>query len=204
MTGRRLPFLKTLLVLVVLGAASYFARSLWLPVFGYALIHDDGPAKADCAVVLAGDYWGNRVLRGGELVRQGYVPLVLVSGPAGFYGFYESDAAIQFAVGKGYPKEWFIPLPHSALSTRAEARYLIAELKRRNLHSFLLVTSDFHTGRARRLFLAAERESGGGADMRTVAARDQFFRASDWWRSRQAQKIVMLEWTKTLATAAGM
>ena len=58
------------------------------------------PGKADIAVVLAGDYWGHRLFNGAELVKQGYVPLVLVSGPPGFYGVNEADAAIQFAVDK--------------------------------------------------------------------------------------------------------
>jgi hypothetical protein len=40
--------------------------------------------------------------------------------------------------------------------------------------------------------------------MRTVAAPDEFFRAESWWRSRQAQKTVFMEWSKTVATAIGM
>ena len=203
MAFRPFPRLKALVALLVLCAAAYLARDWWLPAFGYALVHDDGPGKADIAVVLGGDYWGHRVERAGDLVRQGYVPAVLVSGPPGFYGMNEADAAIQFAASKGYPREWFIPLRHEALSTQTEAQAILDELRRRNVHSFLLVTSDFHTARARRIYRAAER-ARGGPEFRTVAAPDQYFRADSWWRTREGRKTVLIEWMKTIATAIGL
>ena len=184
--------------------AAVLGRSLWLPVLGYALVHDDGPAKADIAVVLGGDYWGYRIRKAAQLVREGYVPAVLVSGPVGFYGLHECDLAIPFAVRLGFPAEWFIPLAHSAVSTKEEARVVLAELRRRGVHSFLLVTSNYHTARARRDYAAAERAMGGGPSMRVVAAPDRFFRPESWWRSREAEKIAFNEWTKTLASALGI
>jgi uncharacterized SAM-binding protein YcdF (DUF218 family) len=202
--ARRSYLLKSLLALLLLGAVVYLSRDLWLSAFGRALVHDDGAAKADIAVVLAGEYWGHRLTKAAELVRQGYVPRVLVSGPPGFYGVNEADAAIQFAIGKGYPAEWFIPLRHTALSTREEAGVVLDALKQRNIHSFLLVTSDYHTARARRIYLNAERRRGGGPDMRVVASGDQFFTAGDWWRNREGQKTVFMEWTKTLTSAFGI
>ena len=200
---RSFPF-KSLLTLLLVAAVVYFSRDLWLSALGRALVHDDGAAKADIAVVLAGDYWGHRLIKGAELVRQGYVPRVLVSGPPGPYAINEADAAIQFALGKGYPADWFIPLRHTALSTREEAVVVLDALKERNIHSFLLVTSDYHTGRARRIYLNAERQRGGGPDMRVVASGDQFFTSGDWWRKREGQKTVFMEWTKTIATAFGI
>jgi uncharacterized SAM-binding protein YcdF (DUF218 family) len=200
---RSFPF-KSLVALLLVVAVVYFSRDLWLSALGRALVHDDGAARADIAVVLAGDYWGHRLIKSAELVRQGYVPRVLVSGPPGLYGTNEANAAIQFAIGKGYPAEWFIPLRHTALSTREEAEVVLDALKERNIHSFLLVTSNFHTGRARRIYLNAERQRGGGPDMRVVASGDQFFNSSDWWRRREGQKTVFMEWTKTIATAFGI
>jgi len=196
--------LKLLAACLVLAAAAILGRSLWLPVLGYALVHDDGPAKADIAVVLAGDYEGHRIEKAAELIREGYVPAALISGPPGFYGGHESDYAIAYAVRQGFPAEWFIALPHSALSTREEARVVLAELRRRNVRSFLLVTSDYHSARARRIFLAAARAMGGGPAMRTVTAPGEFFRPDSWWRNREGQKTVFFEWSKTFATALGI
>ncbi|HUB79152.1 MAG TPA: YdcF family protein [Bryobacteraceae bacterium] len=196
----RLTFLAVALVFIAL---IFLTRSLWLPAFGYALIHDDGPAKAELAVVLAGDAYGHRIVKGGDLVRAGYVPAVLVSGPAGAYGLHECDLAIPFAVRQGFPAEWFIPFPNRSLSTKEEAAAVLGELRRRNVKSFLLVTSDYHSARARRIFLAAER-SAGGPPFRTVAAPDEFFQPDSWWRNRQGQKIAFIEWSKTFATAFGL
>lgn len=196
----RFRFLLFTAALVVL---LFLARSWWLAGLGYALVHDEGPGKADIAVVLAGDSYGHRIVKAGELVRAGYVPAVLVDGPAGAYGLHESDLAIPFAVRQGFPAEWFIAFPNSTSSTSEEAAAVLGELRRRNVKSFLLVTSDYHSARARRIFLAAERASGGGPKMRTVAAPDEFFHPDRWWRTRDGQKVAFFEWSKTVATVLG-
>jgi uncharacterized SAM-binding protein YcdF (DUF218 family) len=202
--GRRSFGFRLLIAFAALLVSLTLTSSVWLAAMGAALVHDDGPAKADIAVVLAGDFWGNRILTAGGLVRAGFVPDVLVSGPPGFYGAHECDAAIRFATGKGYPAQWFIPAPHNALNTRDESRALLEDLRRRNVHSFLLVTSDYHTARSRRLFLSAERAMGGGPAMRVLAAPDQFFTAGAWWRNREGRKTALMEWFKTITGALGI
>ena len=54
---------------------------VWLGWVGSFLVKTDEPFHADMVVVLAGDWAGHRILKGGELVEQGYAPQVLVSGP---------------------------------------------------------------------------------------------------------------------------
>lgn len=193
-------FLVPLAIVALVLALSY---GLWLPLAGRALVHDDGPAKADLAVVLGGDYWGHRIETAAMLVRRGYVPSVLVSGPPGFYGLHESDLAIPYAASKGFPAQWFQAFPNETLSTREEARVLLPELRRRGIHRVLIVTSEYHSARARRIFLAAEKAMGGGPELRMVAAPDEFFHADSWWRGRESQKTTFFEWAKTVATAFG-
>jgi uncharacterized SAM-binding protein YcdF (DUF218 family) len=201
----RLPLrIKGAIALGGVAALALLTHSIWLAWLGRALIRDDGPARADIAVVLAGDFSGNRIRAAAGLVRAGYVPAALISGPDGNYGLHECDLAISYAVRLGYPQEWFIPLPNSALSTRDEAAVILAELRRRGIRSFLLVTSDYHTARAARIYRSMERAAGGGPDFRMVAAPDVYFRADSWWRNREGQKIAFFEWTKTFATAAGI
>jgi uncharacterized SAM-binding protein YcdF (DUF218 family) len=187
-------------IVALLLAASY---SLWLPLVGRALVHDDGPAQADLVVTLGGDYWGHRIEAAASLVRRGYVPAVLVSGPPGFYGVHECDLAIPFAVAKGFPAQWFQGFPNEALSTKDEARLVLTELRRRGVRRALIVTNDFHSARARRIFLAEEKAQGGGPELRIVATPDEFFRADTWWRGRESQKTTFFEWCKTVATALG-
>ena len=192
----------SLFTFLALVLAAWLSHALWLPWFGRALIRDEGPAKAEIAVVLAGDDSGHRIEKAAELVRAGYVPELLVSGPA-YYDVYECDVAIAFAVHKGYPARWFIRFPNTTLSTREEASAILQELRRRGIHSFLLVTSDYHTARAARLYRSAAQAMGGGFEMRVVAAPNEYFREDSWWRNREAQKIVFFEWTKTVATVLG-
>jgi uncharacterized SAM-binding protein YcdF (DUF218 family) len=201
---RRFPWLaKLCLALAAFVLVAFLARSLWLPKIAYPLIRDDGPAQADIAVALAGDFFGHRLEKAAQLVKQGYVPAVLVSGPPGVYGRNESDLATEFIEREGYPPQWFIAFPDPARSTKDEARFVLQELRRRNVHSFLLVTSDFHSARAARIFVAAERAMGYQPQIRMVTAADEYFHADSWWRDREAQKTVFFEWSKTVATALG-
>lgn len=196
-------FLKFLCALAVVLAVFYFSRPLWLRVLGRALVHDDGPAKADIAVVLAGDYHGDRIRKAADLVRQGYVPGVLVDGPAGFYGENESTLAIRYIVSKGYPAAWFIDFPIRATSTQQEARLVLTELRRRNVRSYLIVTSDFHSARAARIFRASQKSMGYDAAMRMVTASGPQFNADNWWHFREGRKTAFIEWSKTFGTALG-
>ncbi len=183
-------------MLVLLAATHVW----WLTALGRGLVRSEEPVRADVAVVLGGDYYGHRILTASELVRAGYVPRVLVSGPMGFYGHFECDLAVAFAVRFGYPVQWYIRFPNAATSTSDEARLIVPELRRRGVRRFLLVTSNFHTARAARLF----RRAGSDLEMRVVAAPDEYFQPETWWRSRQARKTVFLEWSKTAAESIGL
>jgi uncharacterized SAM-binding protein YcdF (DUF218 family) len=189
-------------LLVVMGGAFYF-REHWLAWLAYPLIRDDGPAKADVAVVLGGDANDYRIVKSAELVRDGYVSKVLVSGPQGRSG-YECEEAIAAAVREGFPAGWFIPVPHLAVSTFEEGRVLVAEMRRRNIHSFLLVTSNFHTARAGRIFQAFAQASEPRLEMRVVASPDPYFPSDGWWHSRAGRKLFFVEWGKSLAHALGV
>jgi len=194
-------FLKVVVCILIglaLAAATHF---WWLAALGRCLVRDEAPIRADIAVVLAGDYYGNRIVRAAELVKQGYVPHVLVSGPHMLYGFYECDLEIPFAVKRGYPESWFIRSPNEALSTREEAAAILPDLRRRGVHRFLLVTSDYHTARAARIFAKA---AAPDLDMRVVAAPGEYFRADGWWHNREGRKIFVVEWLKTVANLFGM
>jgi uncharacterized SAM-binding protein YcdF (DUF218 family) len=188
--GRRL-----LLLIVIPILLFVFARWLVLPGLGQFLVHAEEPVKAEVAVVLAGDQWGNRVIRGAELKRDGFVGKVLVSGGPGTYGFYESELAVRFAVKKGFPEDYFEALHEEVHSTQEEAHSIAAELKRRGIKTALIVTSDYHSMRARRIW----RHTAPWLDQRMIAAPDRFFRSGTWWYDRESGKNVFTEWAKILA-----
>jgi uncharacterized SAM-binding protein YcdF (DUF218 family) len=153
------------------------------------------PQKADLVYVLAGDYAGNRVLKGGELVREGYAPRALVSGPSGTYGHYESDLAIPFAEQNGYPASYFVAFPNHALSTRDEAMAAVEKMREMGAHRVLIVTNPYHSRRALMLF----RDVAPDMTITVVDAPDEHFTVDGWWRDREGRKIFLIEWLKTFA-----
>lgn len=185
--------------LILLIAIAYFTRGWWLAWLADPLIRDDGPAKADVAVVLSGESNDNRIVRGGELVRDGYVSKAWVSGPP-IPGGHECDQAIATAVRRGFPADWFVPVPHAGLSTFEEARILVTEMRRSKIHSFLLVTSNFHTARAGRIFQALTQSSDPKLEMRVIACPDQYFPRNCWWRLKEGRKLFVLEWLKAASS----
>lgn len=196
----RTRFFRLLLAGGVVCVILATTHPLWLRALGNALINAEAPVKADLAVVLAGDSYGHRVLKGAELVREGYAPAALVSGPSGSYGLHECDLAIAFAVKKGYDAGHFIPARHHALSTAEEAEILAKELRRRGVRRYLLVTSNYHTARAGRIF----RRHIPEIEVHVVAARDEWFDPENWWKTREGCKRFVLEWQKTVAGFIGM
>jgi uncharacterized SAM-binding protein YcdF (DUF218 family) len=197
----RRPAVRWFSIFVGLGVAAvcaYASRGVWLPHLADPLIYSDRPVQADIAVTLAGDLRGQRLAAAAKLVETGYVPRVIVSGPA-MFGAHESEFAIEQVVREGYARAWFVGVPHESNSTWEEAHVLLEDLKHRNIRRFLLVTSNYHTARARRLFLRAEREMGGGPEMLVIAAPCDVFDRDSWWRHREGRKIFLDEWLKTIA-----
>jgi uncharacterized SAM-binding protein YcdF (DUF218 family) len=171
-----------------------------MPAVGTALTDCQAPERSDAALVLAGDGYGNRILAGADLARQGLVPKVLVSGPLGFYGFHEDELAIRYAVDRGYSPQFFVGVPMEAHSTREEARKWVPIFRRMGIKSLDLVTSDFHTRRAGRAF----RDAAPDIRIRTVCVGYALFETAQWWKQREGRKMILLEWTKTVTDWMGM
>lgn len=188
-----------ILLLIVLV---YLSRTLWLPPLGEYLVKEDPGCRGEVAVVLGGDEGGRRVLRAGDLAREGAVQKVIVDGPQGAYDYTDDQLAIGFMVRRGYPKELFIGLPIEARSTKSEAALVVAELKREGVHRFVLVTSDFHTRRAARIFRKAT--AGSSISFCTVGSSTRDFSAPTWWQNREGQKVWFFEMSKTIAEWLGV
>lgn len=191
---------KLLVSLAAIALILYFVREPLMGAIGSYLVQAGEPQKADVVLVLAGDGRGNRILKGAELVREGYAPKVLVSGPGGNYGLHECDLEIPFAVKAGYPESYFIHFENEAHSTREEAQAIVPELRRMGVHRLLLVTSDYHTRRSNNVY----REEAPEMNIITVAARDDAFSAHGWWKNREGRKTALYEWMKTVATWLNM
>jgi uncharacterized SAM-binding protein YcdF (DUF218 family) len=193
--GRRRFILLGLATVVAICAVAWIARAPILRALGRVLVTDEAPEKVDAIVVLAGGGNGDRILRGAELVQAGYANVAYVSSPHLMYDRSECDLAVPYAESKGFPASLFLCVPMDAKSTREEARAMMEALRRHGVHRALLVTSDFHTARARRVFL----KEAPGLEFRMIASRSPDFEIDRWWKSRDGFKAVYTEWSKTIA-----
>lgn len=196
-TLRRFRWLVAVALVMILVLVTY---PIWLTALAGYLVHSDAPVPAEMIVVLAGDFTGSRILTAGGLVRQGFAAKALISGPAGVYGIYESDLAIALAVRNGYPASYFVAFPNESKSTASESEAVITELRRLHVHRIDLVTSNFHTRRAARIF----RSKAPDMEVHVVAAPDRYFTTNGWWKEREGRKTFLMEWMKTVGSWLGM
>lgn len=189
-----------LVVLVVLGLLAYTQSEKILAAAGHYLVLSETPRKVDVVFVLAGDFQGRRVMKACQLIAEGYASKAWVSGPDGVYGLKEADLAVSFATQRGCPADRLEPFYSKANSTRDEALLFAAKARQSGFKTYLLVTSDFHTRRAARLF----RREAPDLEGVIVAASDANFDPDNWWRSRPSQKTFAFEWIKTVTEWVGL
>lgn len=187
-----------MLVCLVAGAC-IFAKPI-LRRIGSLYVQDGPPVAADIIVVLAGDHSGARILKAAELARQGFAPALLADSAELDYGHTESELAAEFAIRKGYPPDLFITVNWSANSTLEEARHVVNGLRRRGAHRVLVVTTEWHTARAGRIF----RRLAPEMDFHMVGIGDPTWHGGDWWKEREGRKTFLLEGVKTIADYLGI
>jgi uncharacterized SAM-binding protein YcdF (DUF218 family) len=179
-------------VTIVLALAGW---KIVLRELGEFLVSPRTPQPADLILVLAGDFYGPRVLKGAQLVTQGYAPLVLISGNP--YGWRtEGQAAITFLAGQGYPRQLFQSFEHHAPSTIGEALALRPELQRRRVKRVLLVTSAYHSRRASIVF----RLFCPGIQFIAIGAPDWHYHPETWWQDASSRRLFFSEWSKIFGT----
>ena len=192
------PILIFLAILTLL----WWQRAAVLAPIGTSLNVGEAPSKADVVVVLAGGWQGGgRILKAGELVRAGFAPYALMSGPTSYYEQPECSYAIPFATQHGFPPEYFQCAPNKASNTEDEAEALIAELRRRGVKKFLLVSVNTHLRRTRGIY---NRLVEPDLEVRFIASDSAGFRLDQWWRDREGRKAVFLEWTKVISSQFGI
>ncbi len=192
--------IRTALVLVALAAAAaWLSGPFWLSGMGGFLIQTDELEPADVIVVLAGDYSGRRVRTAVELLEDGLAPLALLNGAQRLFDMDECGLAAEhgaaYAAAHGVDAARLEPFCFLAGSTLEESRIVDAELVRRGLRRAIVVTSNFHTRRARMIFRA---HTSGQVEYRFASAVTGGFNPDSWWRSRTGKKIVVVEYLKLL------
>ncbi len=166
-----------------------------LSIFSGNLLVSDRPEKSDVIVVLAGDSQDHRYRRGMELLRAGYGRHLFLDASSDSNYFGHTPAELADAFMKQDAKELAAQVsvcPFEEDSTITETLYVAKCLEPLHPQNVVLVTSDFHTARARSIFrnrLPQYRWS-------VAAAHDDRIFGTAWWRHREWAKTTFEEWLK--------
>ena len=193
-------------VLSVFAAVFYVSRATILGALGREMVSTDRLEKADVMLVLAGGT-PERELAAADLYREGIAPQILLTRePEGTArtavrarGVPLPDAIearMQIMQALGVPRTALLPLPGVVESTFGEAEEVRLWLTRHPAKSLLIVTSPFHTARAR--FIFDRRLKDTGVQVRMSAASIQPFDPALWWTSRTNLRDGLFELQKTL------
>ncbi len=183
--------LVVLLVVAALCALVYFARHPIMRYVAESWVVDEPALHADAIVVLGDDnYYADRATHATELYRQGVAGIVVASGRrlrpnAGMSELMEHDL-----VERGVPKEKIVRFAHDADGTSEEAAALEHLAEQHKWKSVVLVTSNYHTRRARYIF---QKVFPAGIAVSVGSARDGDFDPQRWWEKRKSIKLFARE-----------
>ena len=157
---------------------------------GFWVVSEE-PAPADAILILGDDdYAADRASRAAELYRGRWAPLVVGSGR--FLRPYASIAQLmqRDLTERGVPAKAVVVFAHSAGNTQEEAKALQKLAVERHWRHVLVVTSNYHTRRARYIF---RRVWPPDYEFRVIAANDRSYDPATWWESRNGLKYFLYE-----------
>jgi uncharacterized SAM-binding protein YcdF (DUF218 family) len=160
---------------------------------GKFLVVDD-PQKGDAILVLAGET-ENRPARALELLESGYASRIILDVPQNARLFGASAPQLAQAWINAQPRAQALSVcPITGLSTKAESFESAACLRRAGARAVLIVTSDFHTRRARNIYRKEQPEF----TFSVAASHDSEQFGVRWWQHRQWAKTNLDEWFRLL------
>jgi uncharacterized SAM-binding protein YcdF (DUF218 family) len=190
-SGGIISSLISLVFIVVLCLALYLARHPLLRFAGEEWVVEDPVEHADAIIVLSDDnYYADRSAHAADLYRHGMAPYLVASGRklrpyAGIAELMEHDL-----VERAVPKDKILRVSHQAENTREEAETLRQQVVDRKWHSVILVTSNYHTRRARYIFAHVFPPT---VVVRVSGAKDGDFDPASWWERRVSIKKLATE-----------
>lgn len=197
--------LWVLALAVIVASAAFLARASLLGWMGAQLVRADRLVRSDAIVVLAGGT-PQREIEAADLYSAGWAPRVLMTTDA------ESPAFDELRK-RGFPLETHnalkkrilltLGVPETAVtvladrvanSTKTETELVKSWLASNDARRLIIVTSPYHTARARMVFARALRDEG--VEVLAHPASHESFDATNWWRDREQLRNGIVEWQK--------
>ena len=198
------PLAKMLIVIAIsLLLLIPLLLPVWLPWIGEFLVVADPLQKADALFLLAGDE-DPRLAYGAQLLEQGYAGWFILTDmhlrSVDTQGVYSTRVKLK-AMELGVPAVRILIIPGQVSTTYEEVARLKEFSVAQGFHSLIVVTSPYHTRRARWLLRQVFRGSGVTVLVRPVP--NHSYRAEAWWRSPEDREQTTLEYAKALAHLFG-
>lgn len=191
---------------VVTGTVIAFAvltAPVWLTALGALLIVSGPLQEADAIVILAGDE-DERLAHGAQLLERGYADWYVItnmhietSNPQRSYAFIVRRKAMRL----GVPEDRILTVPEIVATTYEEAVAIRAFTEQQGFRSLIVVTSPYHTRRAR--WIINEVFDGSGIAITVRPVEDHGYTAGSWWRSTAGWRFTTSEYAKLLAHLLG-
>jgi uncharacterized SAM-binding protein YcdF (DUF218 family) len=192
---------RTLFVIALVTALAL----AWFLVYGGRFLQREDPLQKADAIFVLGGTRAERPLEGVDLYKEGWAPRLILSPgrlePAedllrarGVQLPRETDALRDAIIQLGVPASAIVPTQGYVDNTSEEANLLRAMVQAHRWRRVIVVTSKYHTRRAR--FAFRRGLEGTGAEPIVRASRYDASDPARWWRRRADLRFAGSEWIK--------
>jgi uncharacterized SAM-binding protein YcdF (DUF218 family) len=182
---------------------------VWPPIAwlaANALIIPSNSDQADAIVVLGGaSTYIERTELAAQLFKEGKASKILLTNDGRLSGWVSGQQRNPYFVERsaeglkrlGVPDSNIEIIPEAISNTHEEARLLLEQAKSRNLRSILVVTSAYHSRRARWVLQRIFQESNIKVNLACVQPGQQTPTTLTWWIYPRGWQMVAGEYIKT-------
>lgn len=183
--------LLSLVALCALAGMIYLARYPLLRAAAGFWIVQDRIEPADVIIVIGDDdFTAGRAKEAAALFQARWAPQVVASGRMLRPYVSVADFMARDLESEGVPASAIVRFSHRADDTLEEADDLRVLVDQKGWRRILLVTSTYHTRRARYIF---RKVLPATVSLEVAGASDAGFEPGTWWESRQGRKTFFLE-----------
>ena len=187
------PFKVFLLCLIGFVFFFFLTYSFWFTQMARFLSVSDPLEKADAILVLGGGV-GDRVFEAARLYKEGFAPYVVMCGGPLLGQHNLADLMKKEAQSLGAPPQAIL-LVREGSSTLDNAIFSLPLLKKRGFRKIIIVTSPYHTRRAKMVFQKVYRGQDTEIIIRGVGSNPfSAYDENNWWQHHEGIDVFVREW----------
>lgn len=181
---------------IIFIGVDIFSKSL-LTSISEVLVYEDPLNKVEALVVLVGSSSGNRIEAAARLYHEGFAEKLVFSGFKSYPGIATSHFMKSYAIELGVPEGKILTeITDEEVSTRGESISNLNLLHKNKIKTFVLVTSAFHTRRAKMVYERSISLLGYDTKFLVYPAYDPKVPIQGWWELRLGRKGIFFEYIK--------